>query len=100
MEGSVEKNNKLHVASIGYINILSPQLSYALIWNDPSWADRINSKTVLGLHYTPIERLTFLLDLVIDIKRSINKTFYYAIATEVEVYTDIYARFECFRIKS
>jgi len=99
MEGANALSSKLHVGSIGYINIISPQLSYAIVWNDPAWADRLNSKTVLGINYSPFERLTLLLDFGHDIKRSVNKTFYYAIAAEVEVYTDIYARYGIFQDK-
>lgn len=99
IEGTLAKENKLHVGSIGYLNIINPQLSYALVWNDPAWSDRINSKTVAGVHYKPFERLSFMLDMGLDIKRSINKTLYYAAATEVEVYTDLYARFGLFQDK-
>lgn len=99
MEGNSELHNKLHVGSIGYMNILSPQLSLAIVWNDPAWADRLNSKTVVGVHYAPFERLNFLLDFGQDIKRSLNKTLYYAIATEIEFYTDLYARFGMFQDK-
>lgn len=98
-EGSNEINNKLHIGSIGYLNILSPQLSFAVTWNDPAWSDRYNSKTILGIHYTPVERISLLLDFGHDIKRSVNKTFNYAVATEIEVYTDIYARFGMFQDK-
>lgn len=98
-EGSTEKKTKIHVGSIGYLRIVSPKLSYALIWNDPAWADRINSKTVFGIHYTPFEKISLMLDLGHDIKRSINKTFYYASGLEVEVATDIYVRGGVFQDK-
>jgi len=98
-EGSLTKENKLHVASLGYLHILDPKLSFALTWNDPTWADRMNSKTVAGVHYRPFEKLSVLLDFGFDVKRSINKTFYYATGIELEFYTDLYARFGIFQDK-
>lgn len=98
-EGSIEKKSKLHVGSMGYLSIVNPQFSYAIIWNDPAWADRLNSKTVFGMHYRPFEKLSLMLDLGQDIKRSINKTLYYAAGLEVEVYTDVYARCGVFQDK-
>jgi len=98
-EGSVTKENKLHIANLGYMYILDPKLSIALIWNDPAWSDRMNSKAVAGVHYRPLEKLAVLLDFGFDVKRSINKTFYYAVGAELEFYTDLYARFGVFQDK-
>lgn len=99
LEGTVTKENKLHVGSMGYLYIVDPKLSFAVIWNDPTWADRMNSKTVTGVHYRPFEKLSLMLDFGFDVKRSINKTFYYATGAEFEFYTDLYARFGVFQDK-
>lgn len=98
-DGLVGKKDKIHVGSLGYMKILSSKLSYALTWYDPAWADRINSKAVFGIHYSPIEKLSFMLDFGHDIKRSLNKTFYYATGLEIEVVTDVYLRSGLFEDK-
>lgn len=98
-EGSREIKESLHIGSIGYLNILSPQFSIGFTWNDPFWADRINSKTIFGIQYHPVESIALLLDAGQDPKRSINKTFNYSAGVEYEFYQDVFARFGVFQDK-
>lgn len=88
-----------HVVNIGLLQVLSSQVSWGVVWYDPAWADRYNSKTVWGIQYKPLEDLTLLLDAGSDIKRSINKTYNYSTAIEYQIYKDLYLRYGIFTDK-
>jgi len=93
---SSTRSTQSHIFSMGLAQIINPNLSWAVVWYDPAWADRINSKTTWGINFKPINELTLLADLGSDLKRSFNKTYSYSLAVEYQALKDVYLRYGTF----